>query len=222
MDGPLDAETLAGNLRDLERINRLLGGRALSWRAVEAVAHELPGRQLTMLDVGTGAADIPRHLLARAQSAGIGLSVRATDVRPEILEHARRNGEPDPDLQLELGDVDGLSHQADSFDIVHASLVLHHLEPPEASRMLAEMGRVARRAVVINDLDRAQRWWLGAWLLSRLMTGNRYTRHDAPLSVRRAYTADELSALGAAAGLREKRRLRDRLGHRYALILATS
>ena len=28
--------------------------------------------------------------------------------------------------------------------------------------------------------------WLGAWLIGHLLTGNRYTRHDAPLSVRRA------------------------------------
>jgi hypothetical protein len=74
--------------------------------------------------------------------------------------------------------------------------------------------------VIVNDLERARRWYLGAWALARLATGNRYTRHDAPLSVRRAYTADEMSELGRAAGLVEQARLRDRLGHRYALVFA--
>ena len=64
------------------------------------------------------------------------------------------------------------------------------------------MGRVARRGIVVNDLLRGRGAWLGAWLLSHLATRNRYTRNDAPLSVRRAYTASELMSLVAAAGLR--------------------
>ena len=64
------------------------------------------------------------------------------------------------------------------------------------------MGRVARRGIVVNDLLRGRGAWLGAWLLSHLATRNRYTRNDAPLSVRRAYTVGELTSLIAAAGLR--------------------
>ena len=63
------------------------------------------------------------------------------------------------------------------------------------------MGRVARLGIVVNDLDRSRLAWLGAWLLGHLLTGNRYTRHDAPLSVRRAYRLDEAVALLRAAGL---------------------
>jgi ubiquinone/menaquinone biosynthesis C-methylase UbiE len=219
LDGPLEAGLLAGNLRDLARINRLLGGSELSWRAVSSVAQS-PGRQLTMLDLGTGGADIPRDLLVRAGQNGIGLAITASDVRPEILDHARRLSRGVDRLRIESAEPDRLAYRADSFDIVHASLVLHHLEPPDASRLLAEMGRVARAAVIVNDLDRARRWHVLAWLMTRLLTANRYTRHDAPMSVRRAYTPDEASALAAVAGLREVGRLRDRLGHRYALVLA--
>jgi len=80
------------------------------------------------------------------------------------------------------------------------------------------MGRVARRGIVINDLRRNRLAWLGAWLLSRLVTGNRYTRHDAPLSVRRAYTLAELTSLMAAAGLRvEASAIGGPFGHRVVL-----
>ncbi len=85
-------------------------------------------------------------------------------------------------------------------------MLLHHLDPTVAVAVLAEMARVARRGVVVNDLVRGRLAWLGAWLLTRLRTRNRYTRYDAPLSVRRAYTVAELTALLAAAGLRVKRR----------------
>ena len=71
---------------------------------------------------------------------------------------------------------------------------------PRRSRSCGEMSRVARRGIVVNDLIRGRLAWLGAWLLSHLATGNRYTRHDAPLSVRRAYTAAELTSADRGRG----------------------
>lgn len=211
---------LAGNLRDLARINRWLGGVELSWRAIEHVrSHDGHQRELTMLDVGTGSGDIPVALLERARRRGWRLRIEGTDVRPEIVALARDRTAGEPHLQITLAEPDGLEYEDGSFDVVHASLLVHHHEPAEARKLIAELGRVARRAVVVNDLHRARRWWIGAWLLSRVATRNRYTRHDAPLSVRRAYTPAEIRHLAATAGLRETKRFRDRLGHRYALVL---
>jgi hypothetical protein len=79
------------------------------------------------------------------------------------------------------------------------------------------MIRVSRRGIVVNDLARGRMAWLGAWLLSRLATRNRYSRHDAPLSVRRAYTVVEMHALLAVAGLRPIATRRHILRHRYAI-----
>src|SRR5258705_530657 len=55
LDGPLDDPAiLAGNLRDLRRVNRWLGGIDVSARAIEALAAHRA--EVTMLDVGTGGA----------------------------------------------------------------------------------------------------------------------------------------------------------------------
>lgn len=219
LDGPLDERTLAGNLRDLRRVNRWLGGADLSWRAIQHLRAGLASNAaLSLLDVGTGSADIPLALLRRTSASNLGLEVTATDVRPEIVDHAHRHVDGHPSLVVELADGDTLAYASDSFDIVHASLVVHHLEPPDVERLLVEMGRVARHAVIVNDLARGRRWWLAAWLASRLATRNRYTRHDAPLSVRRAYQPAELEQLAAGTGLRLDATLRGLLGHRYALV----
>jgi ubiquinone/menaquinone biosynthesis C-methylase UbiE len=204
LDGPLDdAEALVGNLRDLARANRWLGGVWLSSKGVAALAPA--GVPLTVLDVGTGGADIPLALIDRARAAGRRLSVTATDNRHEILAAAvlaLPRLATTPDLALRVADGRALPFPDRSFDVAHSSLVLHHVEPAVAVELLREMGRVARRGIVVNDLVRGQLAWLGAWLLSHLATTNRYSRHDAPLSVRRAYTVDELTSLIAAAGLR--------------------
>ena len=219
IDGPLDDRAaLVGNLRDLARTNRRLGGIALSARAIDALA---PGRsEISILDVGTGGADIPLALIERGRASGRLVRVTGVDDRPEVLEAATL---ADPrvtatgELALHVADGRSLPYPDGSFEVVHASLLLHHLEPDGARRMLAEMGRVARLGVVVNDLVRG-RWTLfGAWLLSRVATRNRLTRNDAPLSVRRAYSVAELTALLASAGLQVERRFDGPFGHRVAL-----
>jgi ubiquinone/menaquinone biosynthesis C-methylase UbiE len=210
------------NLRDLRRINRWLGGVALSKAAIDTIVGRLAdtGTSITLLDVGTGGADIPVALLADWQRHDRRLEVTGVDSRPEVLLAARM-ARPSIDrirrLTLAAADGRSLPYPDASFDVVHASLVLHHLDAPDAVALLREMSRVSRRGVVINDLQRGRRYLWGARLLTRLLTRNRFTRTDAPLSVRRAYTLREAKALVAVAGLRPFAERRDRLGHRWAL-----
>jgi ubiquinone/menaquinone biosynthesis C-methylase UbiE len=219
LDGHLDdPATLRDNLRDLARANRLTGGARLSVRAVSFLVPDLD--PLSVLDVGTGAADIPVALLTDARARGRRLTVTAVDSRPEVIDAARaaRPGLDRVDgLVLDVADGRALPYSDASFDVAHASLVLHHLEPLEAVAFLGELARVARRGVVVNDLSRRRHTLLGAWLLSRACTRNRYSRHDAPLSARRAYTRSEAVALLARAGLRPVYDVDILIGHRWAI-----
>jgi len=219
LDGPLDDPVgLAGNLRDLRRINRWLGGVALSATAIEALAAHRA--ELTLLDVGTGGADIPLGLLRWADRRGRRLSVVGIDSRAEVLAAAVRANPASAStdrLKLHVGDGRSLPYPDRSFDVAHVSLVVHHLEPEAAVELFRELARVARLGVIVNDLDRGRLAWVGAWLLGHLLTGNRYTRHDAPLSVRRAYRASEMTDLLRAAGLGPVRTIRGALGQRYAI-----
>ena len=212
LDGPLDdAAALAGNLRDLRRINHRLGGVDVSATAIAALAAHRD--ELTMLDVGTGGADIPAALIARSRARGRRLRVVGIDSRPEVLAAAvaaRPAIATIEGLELHVGDGRALRYADRSFDIAHASLVLHHLERDDALVLLREMGRVARLGVVINDLDRSRMGWVGALLIGHLLTRNRLTRHDAPLSVRRAYRPGELADMLREAGLIPVRTVRAR------------
>jgi ubiquinone/menaquinone biosynthesis C-methylase UbiE len=219
LDGPLDdPAALAGNLRDLRRINDRLGGASLTAPAIDALAAHRA--ELSLLDVGTGGADIPVALIALAASAGRRLSVVAIDSRPEVLSAAILawpGVATTAGLELHIGDGRSLPYPDRSFDVVHASLVVHHCSAGDAAALLGEMGRVSRLGVVVNDLDRTWRGFIGAWLIGHVLTRNRYTRHDAPLSVRRAYRADEVAAMLSAAGLTPVRTLRGAWGQRYAI-----
>ena len=220
LDGPLDDRpALVGNLRDLARANRRLGGIDLSARAIDALA---PGRSpIEVLDVGTGGADIPLALIDRGRASGRLVRVTGVDNRPEVLEAAAladRRVTATGELALHVADGTALPFPDAAFEVVHSSLLAHHLEPDGARALFAEMARVARIGVVVNDLVRGRAAWAGAWALSHLATRNRFTRRDAPLSVRRAYSVAELTALLAAAGIAVERRFDGPFGHRVALV----
>ncbi len=224
LDGPLDdPAALTANLRDLRRINARLGGVSLSGPAIEALAAHRD--ELTLLDVGTGGADIPLALIDLAAATGRRLTIVAIDSRPEVLAAAvlawpavaTTDG-----LELHVGDGRSLPYPDRSFDVVHASLVVHHLGVEDAAGLLREMARVSRLGVVVNDLERSRRGWIGAWLLGHFLTRNRYTRHDAPLSVRRAYRAGEMATMLRDAGLTPVRTLRGAWGQRYAIAAVPS
>jgi SAM-dependent methyltransferase len=191
---------LSGNLADLRRVNRWLGGVRLTLDGLERLTVDLrPGEVLRILDVATGAADIPVAMTNWATRRGLQAWILATDRSAEILRHAENSRTAS--VQFAVADARQLPFADDSFDVVTCSLVLHHLNPDEAVSMLREMSRVARRGIVVNDLVRNWPGYTGAWLLSRTLTRNRLTRHDAPLSTRRAYTRREMQMLLARAEL---------------------
>lgn len=219
LDGPLpDHAAVAGNLRDLARINRRWGGVRASQRAIDHLAARRD--PLTILDVGTGGADLPLAWLDEAARRRRSVRVTAIDSRPEILAAAVVQDPrvaATPGLEIHVADGLALPYPDASFDVVHCSLVVHHLEPAEVVRLAAEMRRVARLGVVVNDLVRGRVAWLAAWGWTRISTRNRLTRNDAPLSVRRAYTRDELRDLLAEAGLRVTTHADAAFGHRWAV-----
>jgi ubiquinone/menaquinone biosynthesis C-methylase UbiE len=218
LDGPLDDhDVLVANLRDMARLNRLTGGATLSVRAVRVL---LPGGG-TVIDVGTGGADIPVRLLADARRRGVTLNVTAADSRDEVLDAARaiRPGlAVVPGLRLELADGRGLPFPDASFDVGHSSMVVHHLGEADTIAFLRELRRVARVGIVVNDLARGRLAWLGAWALTHTIAASRYTRHDGPLSVRRAWTRDEMTDLIRRAGLEPTATFVGFAGHRYAIV----
>ncbi len=193
IDGPVESRSeLEESFRDIEAANRWLGGAAPVRRRIREWRAEL------VLDVGTGSADIPRTLLADARADGRELRVTCLDSNPQMIEVARRLSGCESGLTFELGDGICLPFAAGSFDVAMSNLTLHHVDPEPAVEFLAELARVGRRPLV-TDLYRSPGTYAGAWLFSRLVSRNRLTRNDAPLSARRAYTRDEALALARRA-----------------------
>ena len=174
---------VAQSLRDLQHINSWFGGTRTTTTLLQRVAERTGCRALSVLEVGAGNGHVPIAARERLASRGIGLRVTLLD---RVASHLPQNG-----VASVVADAVQLPFRDDSFDVVACNLLAHHFEPEMLERFACEALRVARAAVLINDLIRS-RVHLALTYAGLPLFRSRITWHDAPASVRRAYTLEEM------------------------------
>lgn len=202
LDG-VSPQELDDTLRELRAVNRRLGGHSTSCAALGDLlargAIARGGGPVTVLDVGGGSGDVAEAMLRWGARNGVDLEITIVELAASITQVAHGRLAGCPGVRVRTGNLFDAAPR--SFDVVHAALVLHHFDGSDAARALGQMAQVARRAVVVNDL---RRHWL-PWMLIRAVTAvasrNRLIRNDAPLSVARAFTADDWRRLARETGL---------------------
>lgn len=200
MDGRgLDEALLAHDLRNLELLNRLFAGRSVVRKRVRPLLQSLPpGAEVRVLDIGSGAGDLCAALLELGRETGHLVRLTSLDAHPQIQSYARERLAGDK-VHFLRGDARAIPLRDGAFDLAICTLALHHFTREDAAAVLREMRRVSRRWAVVSDLTRGETAYGAVWLATRF-TRNPMTRLDGPLSVQRAYTPEELQALGEAAG----------------------
>lgn len=201
-----------GSLHDLARVNSLLGGRRLLRLEIDRI--EPP--PLTILDVATGGADLPAFMLDHLRSRGVAATCVAVDRSPKVLAVAAGRVAGRPDIRLQQADATALPFADKSFDLATIVLAFHHFDGDDAVAVLRELARVATN-VIVNDLRRSMLAYAFAKYAFPLFTRNRFTLADGPMSVLRAYTPEEVTALAQEAGWK-RIAVRKYPGYRMALV----
>ena len=200
MDEPeVDERELVGAFDELAIINRTLNGYAPSIEGIRELL--LPDtREFTLLDVGTGGGDLVQRVHDWAAARGIEAHILGIDVSAPTIAYARRRCDGVACLDFEVADLLDLADTR-SFDIVHCALALHHFEEKTAVAALKKMFSLSRWGVVVNDLHRHRLAYYAIYLLTRLFSQSRLIRHDAPLSVLRAFRRADFEHLAREASL---------------------
>jgi 2-polyprenyl-3-methyl-5-hydroxy-6-metoxy-1,4-benzoquinol methylase len=202
LDRPLPLADLEASLGDIERINAWFGGHRVTLGEVARYLAAVPrDRRVVVLDVGGGRGDLALHLVEWARRDGRALRVLVLDRDGPTAALARRHCARAPEITVIQGDATALPIRHSGVDVAVCVLTLHHLPPDAAARTLTELHAAAGVGFVVNDLARGRFAWLGAWLITRLFARHPVSRHDGPLSVRRAYSLEEVETLAGKAGL---------------------
>ena len=203
LDLPPGSYTLAeldGTLTDLTLVNNHLGNSRAVVKHLAAMTAGSAGEGFTVLDVATGSADIPITIAKWARQAGLRIGITAVDHNPICINIAKKRCESYPEITLAVADGIDLPFADKSFDYVLCSKTVHHFTDETVVEMIKGVLRVARQGYVIIDLRRSWIAYFLIYILTRLLTRNRLTRGDGPLSVLRSYTPGELAALASRSG----------------------
>ena len=193
---------IAASLNDLRRINRWFGGTRTSIDLIRRVASDdgasgvparrpspdviFPPLRLSLLEIAAGSGYVPQTARNHLAQKGIRLDVTLLDRVASHVASTPKNG-----TAAVVADACKLPFCDSSFDLVSSNLFLHHLGPDELVHCMQECLRVCRKAVLINDLIRHPVHM--ALVYSGMpLYRSRLTRHDAPASVRQAYTKEEM------------------------------
>lgn len=186
-----DPQSAKRNLRELVRINRWFGGHRILARLLGELAAS--NEEFTLLDVGAASGDMGASIAERFP--------RARVVSLDYTQSHLADAKP-PRL---VADAFKLPFPARSFDFIFCSLFLHHFTDREISGLLGQFHSLARRALIVIDLERnplayyflpATKWLFG-W--------HELTVHDGCVSVEAAFRKRELEQLARSAGLENVR-----------------
>jgi 2-polyprenyl-3-methyl-5-hydroxy-6-metoxy-1,4-benzoquinol methylase len=208
-------------LAGLRRINRLSGTAAQLQAEIFRIADRDSTRVWRILDVGCANGEVAFEL-SRLLAPQLKHQLTGWDMSPTAIGDANRRLEQeaemtagrsgtaeqaairaDSSLQFEVrnlfDELDGVAAEP-PFDIVYCTLLLHHFSDADAIRILAAMKRLARHAVLVDDLQRTRFGWLLAVSGCHLLSRSPVVHFDGPQSVRAAFTCAEARGLAAAAG----------------------
>jgi SAM-dependent methyltransferase len=199
LDNPAaDPSTVAESLRNIGRANRWFGGASAVRFGLRRALGGLPaGQRLVLLDLGTGLGDLP-HMAARwGARRGLSIIPLGLELNRVAAGLARDRG-----VATAVGCAGTPPLCDKSVDVVLVSQVAHHLSPDSVVRLFRTCDRLARRAVIVADLQRHALAASSFWFGGRLLGFDAVTLSDGVTSIRRGFSRSELLDVMEQAGIR--------------------
>lgn len=191
-------------LHELETINRLLGGNAVTISGLEQLLRIRPvssKRRITVADIGCGRGDMLNQIERWGKRRNYALDLTGIDANPNIVNMANKHHHKNPQFNFSCKNVFSDEFKSTSYDIITATLFTHHFTSEELVNLFKSLMSQARIGIVINDLHRHWLAYYSIKLLTRLFSKSEMVIYDAPLSVKRAFTRSEIIEILKIAGI---------------------
>lgn len=198
-------EVVDQTLRELEIINRWLGGNRVTMHAVTKMLKQVEKKSevpISIADLGCGSGDMLKRIADLGRRQGLSMQLTGIDANPHIIAIARKNCAAYPEISFEAVDVLGNDFRQRKFDIIMGTLFFHHFDDIALVALLTEIKKQAAWGVIINDIHRHWLAYHSIRLLTKLFSRSEMVKFDAPLSVLRAFNRQELESLLSLSGIR--------------------
>lgn len=210
-------------LRELEFINKWLGGNQVTISALDSLLpkEKRSGGEISIADLGCGGGDMLRHIRLWANARGIRVRLTGIDANPHIIAFAQANISDLGEVKLISEDIFSEAFRTMKFDIVAGTLFFHHFSHSQLVTFFTALRGQVSKGIIINDIHRHPLAYYSIKLLTAIFSRSPMVRYDAPLSVLRAFTHDELALILQEAGY-ENFSIRWKWAFRWQVIIKLS
>ncbi len=177
-------------LTDINRVNAVLGGNAITLEAVFRLLRKHPKKSYTILDVGCADGNMLREIALRARKAKIIIKLIGLDLNDLSLVIAKKKSLKFPEIEYLNQDVFTLENM--DLDIVITTLTLHHFRDRDIPKFLHRFSEMASIGVVINDLQRSRLAYYLFRAFSVIFIKTYTAKHDGLISILRGFKKKEL------------------------------
>jgi 2-polyprenyl-3-methyl-5-hydroxy-6-metoxy-1,4-benzoquinol methylase len=214
-------EVVNQTLRELETINKWLGGNAVTINGVHKLLRHVDQKNvITIADLGCGGGDMLRRLKNWGEKNNYQFSMTGIDANPNIIAFATRNTSDVRDATFVTQNIFSEKFRALKFDIILGTLFFHHFTSEQLVEFLKQVKNQAQIGIIINDIHRHWLAYYSIRLLTRIFSKSSMVQYDAPLSVLRAFSKTELLDILSKAGITTFR-LRWKWAFRWQLVIST-
>lgn len=191
-DFTVQGDLLTETLDQLARINKYLGGNQITMNGLKKILKGHPtDKPLTIVDMGCGNGDLLRCIAEYGKKVGYDFRLIGIDANAHTVAYARKLSGKYKELSFQQLDVFSEEFQKLEYDLVLATLFLHHFSEEEIVTLLQSVMKTATVGMVVNDLHRnALAYFL--FRLLGLFIRNPMTREDGLISIRKAFKREDL------------------------------
>ena len=188
-------EVLHQTLRELEFINKWLGGNRITLDALEQLCLTAPKGEITIADLGCGGGEMLRLIDAWGKKKNLQLKLIGLDANPNVIAFAKKNTADYPHIYFETVNIFSSEFLQQEYDVVIGTLFFHHFRDAELKSFFRKLGTRVRLGYIINDIHRHWLAFYSIKILTRIFSRSAMVRYDAPLSVLRAFKRQELTSI---------------------------
>jgi 2-polyprenyl-3-methyl-5-hydroxy-6-metoxy-1,4-benzoquinol methylase len=196
-DFSIGGDLLRDTLDKLENINRWLGGNKVTINGLKSILkHHPKAQEITIVDIGCGHGDILRDVAKFGRKYKFKFKLLGIDANPTAIEYANELSVDYPELSFKTEDIFSQEFQKGKFDVVLATLFLHHFKTPELVSFLDKILQQTKIGVVVNDLHRNKLAYYLFMLLS-IFIKNKMIIEDGLTSVLRGFKRKDLETISS-------------------------
>jgi SAM-dependent methyltransferase len=219
----IPTEDLYQNLRELDFINRILGGHSVVLDGIEYFINSVLkinienkksttnfkyinisdiSENLVIYEIGSGGGDNLRAIRRFLNKKHISNKLGGVDLKEDCVRFAEKYNTDSTKINYQIADYQLATFPDGKPHIIFNSLFCHHFRDEALIKMLQWMHQNSQVGFVIADLHRHPLAYYSIKWLTQLFSKSYLVKNDAPLSVLRGFTRNEWRVLLEKAGIK--------------------